>query len=266
MDLVGLLKNQLAMEAQVRMKAGVKLDPSPKSDEGMRTDAALAELAGVGKTKFREYEKVKATGTPELLQAVRADQVSVHRAAEIAKLPANEQAARIPHVANNSGNNEWYTPEKFIEAARRAMGSIDTDPASCEFANLTVKATTFYTAEQDGLKQVWTGNVWMNPPYAAPLIGQFAEAVASKYSTGEINQAIVLVNNATETEWFGTLSDEVAAVCFPRTRIKFIAPDGSPTGCPLQGQAILYFGPRVAEFSEAFTEFGPVLVPVEAAA
>lgn len=53
-----------------------------------------------------------------------------------------------PHVAHNSGNNEWYTPEKFIEAARTVMGSIDTDPASCALANETVKATCYYSAAE----------------------------------------------------------------------------------------------------------------------
>jgi ParB family chromosome partitioning protein len=142
------------------------------------------------------------------------------------------------------------------------MGSIDTDPASSEIANRTVKAAKIYTAEDDGRSQVWAGNVWMNPPYAQPLMGDFAEAVSSKYDKGEIAQACILVNNGTETQWFQRLLSASSAVCFPKTRIKFVDPDGNASGAPLQGQAIVYMGLNVEEFVEAFSPEGMVLLNV----
>ena len=41
-----------------------------------------------------------------------------------------------------SGNNEYYTPGQFIEAAREVMGEIDLDPASCALAQETVRANS----------------------------------------------------------------------------------------------------------------------------
>ena len=136
------------------------------------------------------------------------------------------------------------------------MGGIDTDPASCEAANATVKAVTYYDLKSDGLKKKWFGRVFMNPPYAQPLIAEFSRAVASKYSNGEISEAIILVNNATETEWFGDMVKQSAAVCFPKGRIKFVDKNGNPGGAPLQGQAILYMGKNKAKFATSFAGFG----------
>ena len=166
--------------------------------------------------------------------------------------------AKRAHVAHNSGNNEWYTPAEVIEAARAVLGGFDLDPASSETANQTVQAERFFTAEDDGLAQEWpVGRIWMNPPYAQPLMGQFATKFAAEIRRG--STGIVLVNNATETAWFHEIAAECSAICFPRSRIRFLDPEGKASGAPLQGQAIIYCGPDVFEFCEAFTGFGLVV-------
>jgi len=163
------------------------------------------------------------------------------------------------HVSNASGENEWDTPAEYIEAARAVMGSIDTDPATNDEANNRIKATLFYTSETDGRDKEWRGNVWMNPPYAQPLIAEFCDALVGKHNSREFKQACVLVNNATETAWFQSILSVSDCVCFPVGRIKFIDKAGSPSGAPLQGQAILYLGNKAERFEKEFSKFGPVL-------
>lgn len=161
-----------------------------------------------------------------------------------------------PHVSHNSGVNEWYTPPEYIEAARDVIGTIDLDPASSEIANQSVRATTFYSADDDGLSFDWRGKVWMNPPYASELIGRFAAKFARHVQQGDITAGIVLVNNATETVWFSDLVSVASAIVFTKGRIKFLNVDGEPVGAPLQGQALIYFGDNPSWFIEVFSRFG----------
>lgn len=158
-------------------------------------------------------------------------------------------------VTNNTGKFEWYTPPEFAEAARRVMGEIDLDPASCKVANEnSVKAKRYFTKDDDGLSQEWAGRVWMNPPYASGLIEKFCQKLAE---SEKVSEAICLVNNGTETGWFHTLTTRATAVCFPRRRVRFRNQDlqESDSG-PLQGQAIVYIGDCPKKFVDAFGAFG----------
>jgi len=173
-----------------------------------------------------------------------------------------QQERSQPHVAHNSGNNEWYTPPQYIDAARQVMGEIDLDPASSGIANEIVQARTYYTAQESGLERDWSGRMWMNPPYSSDLIGGFADKLAYHVQEGDVTEACVLVNNATETGWFNTLMSVAECVCLIRGRVKFIDENGRPSGAPLQGQVVLYSGPNVDRFAQAFGPFGPVMQKV----
>lgn len=164
------------------------------------------------------------------------------------------------HVANASGENEWYTPTHIIEAARSTMTSIDCDPATHEAANANVRAPLIYTLENSGLdfNSKWRGNVWLNPPYSTGLIEEFIGKLKMEYNEGTTQQACVLVNNATETQWFQSLLKVAVVVCLIKGRVKFISPREDAGGGPLQGQVVLYLGERVTEFSEHFGPLGVI--------
>jgi len=236
-------------------------------------------LLNVSERSIRTAKAVERDA-PELISAIADGIITVNDANNIAKAEPEvrqeavemvqsgeaktaKEAVEIikktsPHVAQNSGNNEWYTPKKFIESATAVMGRIDLDPASSAIANETVKAETFYTEGENGLIQKWGGKVWLNPPYAQPAISHFCDKLSAEWDAGNVDEAIVLVNNATETNWFATLADISTAICFPKGRIRFVDPDGN-LGAPLQGQAIIYMGENINAFIKEFGQYGVTL-------
>lgn len=163
--------------------------------------------------------------------------------------------------------NEWYTPAKYIEAARTVMGGIDLDPASCEIANKTVKAMTYYSKEQNGLMQPWYGRVWCNPPYgrtkgnnAMSHQQAFAEKLQREFIMGKVEDAILLSLGNPGSLWFQPLFDYI--ICYHRGHIHFDRPDGTvgDFGFPL---AFVYFGPNEQLFIDTFSKFGRIVRAID---
>ena len=152
---------------------------------------------------------------------------------------------------NFTGDFEIYTPEPWIERARSAMGSVDLDPASCEFAQRVVRATEWFDKDRDGLAQPWRGNVWLNPPYARGLIDQFIEKLIIERSN--YAQAIALVHSRTDTDWFQTLGEIASAVAFPRGRIDFYNETGRCQSA-VYGNTLVYIGDRIDAFLKTFVD------------
>jgi ParB family chromosome partitioning protein len=163
-----------------------------------------------------------------------------------------------PRGTQGTGENEWFTPEFYITLARSVLGEIDLDPATSAQAQKLINAGTFYTAENDGLQQEWHGRVWLNPPFAQPLIEHFVFKMAAEYTANRITAGIMLTHNYTDTTWFHEAAKVANAICFTRGRVKFYKPDGT-IAAPTQGQAFFYFGADVSAFFRQFKKIGFVV-------
>lgn len=218
-------------------------------------------LSDIGLTRKQSsvYQKIADIPEEQFEQHIAIKKQNVENAvSELTTAGILHFANTGAHVSNNSGDNEWYTPKNFTDSARLVMESIDVDPASSQIANAVVKAGMYYTASDDGLSKEWTGNVFLNPPYAQPLIDNFSKKLIQEIQSGNTKQAIVLVNNATETKWFQSMAQLAAAICFPKSRIKFWSPEKE--SAPLQGQSFLYFGSNTQQFISEFKKYGFVAV------
>lgn len=248
-------------EGQARGQIAPPSGGRPKAQETITTGnglptappATLDELGLSGK-KVHEARKIRDAYTPDVI-----DELVESANFQDREITRKEFVQQKAHVSFNGGENEWYTPRHFIDAARRVMGGIDVDPASNPQAQEWIGAGRYFTKDDSGLVAEWRGAVWMNPPYAQPLIGQFCDKVCVEYQAGRTTQSIVLVNNGTETKWGQQLLSAASAVCFPSGRIKFIDQNGQPSGAPLQGQMFVYLGQQPELFAREFAAFGTVL-------
>lgn len=252
----------------------------PLLDVPTKPAPATLDDIGVSYQRLHEARKIRDNYTDDDIDTIAAQATAADDT-----IARTEFIQRKAHVANNTGEHEWYTPAEFIEAAREVFWSdlgdeteepITLDPASSSKANETVQAQRYFTKDDNGLEQRWDGTVWMNPPYSHPLIGQFVSKLLAELSAGNIVSTIVLVNNGTETTWGQNLIARSEAVCFPAKRIKFIDAAGNNSGAPLQGQMIVYLrgdGTRrkvleladeyitpAGVFVEEFSRFGAVLI------
>ena len=243
------LGDVLRPAAEERMLAG-KSDPEQNSDQG-RVNEQIARAAGVSHDTIYRAQYVIERAAPVVLKELRAGDISLNHA---------YQRIHNPVLLHSSISNEWFTPAKYIEAARQVMGEIDLDPGSCAKANEAVKATVYYDKEANGLEQEWRGRVWLNPPYGG-LAPAFAHKLIDEYHAGRTTAAIILLNaDTTENKWFARLFDY--PLCFVFGRIGFINHGLEKIG-NAHGSLFAYLGPHEDRFVAEFKQFGPVVKRID---
>lgn len=184
-------------------------------------------------------------------------------------------------VLTSSKSNDWYTPPRYIEAARKVMGGIDLDPASCEIANEWIQAEVWIGDRANGLTFPWEGRVWINPPYGKTGNKSNQELWARKllreYLAGNVTEAILLTKTVPGYYWWDWMFNYwPGPVCITWGRIAFIKLEwvrfinGQVVVVPPAGDhrskaasSFWYLGPHTERFKATFSEFGRCLDSAE---
>jgi hypothetical protein len=257
-------------EEAVRAEYAGKLVVEPEKLQQQIAEAVAKELEPLQR-KLTATEKKLETAKKRLAQKVadeepQPDQSKVDNRTSLASTnilmavePLSATKAGVTRNTRGTGEEEWHTPQDYVDAARAVLGAIDVDPASSEQAQQTVRAARYFTKESDGLAQDWTGRVWLNPPHAPPLIADFSDKLVAQVVCGNVIAAITLTHNDTDAAWFQKLALYAKAICFTRGRVCFVSPDGTLAE-PKQGQAFFYFGDEIATFVDVFKDIGCVVI------
>lgn len=173
------------------------------------------------------------------------------------------------------------------------MGGITLDPASSPLANRSVKADKIISLDlgfaesgnlnrvTGGIQQAWSGNVWMNHPFARTenpcttnctkkvckkrgfhtdirIDGnkEWIEKLVSEYRAGNIEQACCITFSSTSEAWFKPLLD--FKQCFIYGRINYYLPDGSVKKGVTKGSVVTYLGENTGKFEDVFGKIGKV--------
>jgi phage N-6-adenine-methyltransferase len=108
-------------------------------------------------------------------------------------------------------NNNWRTPKWFYDSLN-IIFKFDLDP--CTTKDNPLNTPHFFTEEDDGLKQSWFGNVFVNPPYGyneLPNGKRGGEYLLEKWVrkawneivfNDKVKNIVLLVPAAVSTKWF----------------------------------------------------------------
>jgi hypothetical protein len=160
----------------------------------------------------------------------------------------------------------WGTPEWIVETCRTVMSGIDLDPASSPFYNETVRATEYFTQEDNGLAHPWFGYIFLNPPSnrtnPTARVVLWVDKLVSEYRAGHVKQACLVVKSNLGYVWYEQLYSTFW-VCHLTRRPAFILPDGTDKGPAKKGVSVFYLGHRVHWFAEVFHQYGRVIPPAQ---
>ena len=96
----------------------------------------------------------------------------------------------------SSATGEWSTPQALFDSLD-AEFHFTLDPCA---TTENAKCAAFFTKEQDGLRQPWSGVVFCNPPYGRQIAFWIEKAWMEWWFHGVT--VVLLIPARTDTEWW----------------------------------------------------------------
>ena len=117
----------------------------------------------------------------------------------------------------SSKTDQWETPQDFFDQLDKEF-HFTLDPCA---DGSNHKCERYFTKEQDGLKQDWSGEiVFCNPPYGRK-VGKWVEKCFQEVYVGKCKCAVLLLFANTDTRWFHDWIYHKAEIRFIKGRLKF---------------------------------------------
>lgn len=132
-------------------------------------------------------------------------------------------------IVYSSRFDEWTTPKELF----RSLDSVYNFETDLCATHENALCSRYYTKEQDGLAQEWTGVCWMNPPYGR----QVGKWMRKAYESARRGATVVcLVPARTDTAWWHDYAAK-GKVTFIRGRLRF---GGSNNNAPFPSAIIVF--------------------------
>jgi hypothetical protein len=136
--------------------------------------------------------------------------------------------------------DEWYTPPHVFEALSCRFNMDVASPGGS--VTPWIPATFFVTPATEDHPKLWSGFVWMNPPFGArngivPWLDRFF-----KHGNG-----IALTPDRTSAPWWQEYAKHADSILFVSPKLKFIGADGKPGNSPAQGTTLMAVGERAID-------------------
>ena len=139
----------------------------------------------------------------------------------------------------SSKTDMWATPQEFYDKLNDEF-NFTLDPCATEDNK---KCDNFFTVDDDGLKQDWSGNiVFCNPPYGRAIKDWVKKSYEESLKTN--TTVVMLIPSRTDTIYFHEFIYGKAEIRFIKGRLKF---GDAKNSAPFPSMVVIYRNNEVSD-------------------